>query len=73
MGPNKAFLTLAQDGGDSFPRLYRKVQPMAWGPMVEPASPFGLHATQCISDLPNREGRVPVGVLELDRFLPWLA
>ena len=42
------------------------------GPMVEPASPFRLRVTSCIGDLPNREGRVPVGVLELDRFLPGL-
>ena len=40
--------------------------------MVEPASTFGLHGTQCTCDLPNREGGVPVDVLEINRFLPGL-
>ena len=36
--PKKAFLAFAQNGGDSLPRLDRKIQPVARGPMVESAS-----------------------------------
>ena len=40
--------------------------------MVKPTCTLRLHGAQSISNLPSGEGRVPIDILEVDRFVSGL-
>ena len=69
---NEACLTLTQDRGDPLPRLDGEVQPIARGPMIKPTCTLRLHGAQSISNLPSGKGRVPIELLEVNRFVSGL-